>query len=286
VTSLPDSLIRFGGDLERAIARDLSRRPPARSRRTMAARVGVALVAAGAVGAVVATLPGRDTPIVGGVVDPASAAERAAAVLSPDPGSLVHEVAVHRTVAPGGAVTSWREEDWRETAAPYRRREVMTRPDGMRIETAEVGSQPAQLYDPATNTIYTDPPDSAPSLGTPAPAGDGDPLRQQIVQLLRSGDARDVSHQVVGGRDAIRFVFRDTNAGGGAPTWTYVVDAATFRPIQLTVEAAGDPADTISFETYDVDDDDAGLLTLRGAHPGAAVDQTEAGYEAALARLR
>jgi len=285
VTRLPDSLIGFGRELERAIARDLRAERSARRRRTTA-RVAAALAAAGAIGAAVVSLPDHDAPIVGTIVDRASASERAAAELIHAPGSLVHEVAVHRSVGSDGRVTGWRDESWRETSPPYRRREVRTRADGTRIETAAVGSAPTQLYDAATDTIYTNPPRSGPALGTPAPAGDGDPVRRQILRLLRSRDAGETSRLDVGGRDAIRFVFRQVTPGDHPPTWTYIVDATTFTPIQLAIDGAG-ARDTITFETYDtIDDYDERLLSLRAAHPDATVDATEAGYEAARARVR
>jgi hypothetical protein len=284
VTRLPDSLIRFGGDLESAIARDLRVRRSARRRRSTAGVV-VALAAAAGIGGAVVALPGHDAPIVGGIVDPALASERAVAAISPAAGSLVHEVAAHRSVRPDGHAIAWRDEEWRETAPPYRRREVTTRADGSRIETAAVGSGPAQLYDAASDTIYTVPGPGA-ALGTPVAAGEGDPMRSQIVQMLRSGAAGPVSRQVVGGRDAIRFIFRDAAAGDDAPTWTYTVDATTYRPIRLVVADAGGATDTVAFERYEATGDDPGLLSLRAAHPDAAVDATRAGYAAALSRLR
>jgi hypothetical protein len=282
---LPDSLIRFSGELERAVARDLAAERSVRHRRSMV-RAAAALGAAGAIALGVVALPGEKAPVAGWIVDSASASERAAAALSPAPGSLVHEVAVHRSARSDGIVSTWREESWRETSSPYRRRHLTTRADGTRIETAAVGSEPAQLYDAASDTIYTNPPGTGAALGTPPPAGDGDPLRGQILQLLRSRDARGISRQQVGGRDAIRFVYRNAAPGGGVLTWTYLVDATDFRPIQVTIAAADGSRDTITFETYDSTSDyDERLLSLRATYPNADVDATEAGYEAARARL-
>jgi hypothetical protein len=282
---LPDSLIRFRGDLERAIARDLIAERSARHRRTMA-RGAAALAAVAAIAFGVVALAPDDAPVVGRIVDSASASQRAAAVLSAAAGSLVHEVAVHRRARSDGSMSTWREESWRETSAPHRRRHVTTRADGTRIETATVGSEAAQLYDAARDTIYTNPPRSGAALGTPAPAGDGDPLRAQILQLLRSRDAREISRQQVRGRDAIRFVYRNAAPGGSVVTWTYAVDATDFTPIEVTTAVAGEPRDTITFETYESTHGyDERLLSLRAAHPDADVDATEAGYEAARARL-
>jgi hypothetical protein len=287
VTTLPDSLVRFGGELERAIARELGAERLARRRRT-ATRFGIALAAAGAIGLGVVSLPSDEGPVSGRVVDLASASERAAAVLVPASGSIVHEVAVHRQLHSDGTVSHWREESWRETSPPYRRRQVTTRSDGTWVETAAIGSEAAHLYDPASDTIYTTPPDSGPALGTPAPAVEGDPLQAQIVELLRSPGARELTRRKVDGHDSIRFVFRNRTPEGGFVVWTYLIDASSFRPLRMVVEAPGGSRSTIRFEMYEVTkehDDGQRLLSLRAAHPSASVDATEAGYEAARARL-
>ena len=281
----PESLTRFGQELERAIARDVLARRPVRRRRT-AARGVAALATAGAIALGVVVLTGDDTPGLGPVADPAAAAGRAAAALAPPAGALVHEIQMHRSAGAGGGESTWREETWRETAPPFRRRSITIRPDGTRIETAAVGAQPAQLYEAATGTIYTDPPDAGPALGTPMPAAAGDPLRAQILSLLRSRDARDVGRVEIGGRDAIRFVYPNAVPGGGHVTWSYLVDAGDFTPIRITAEEGGRLRDTVTFQAYEAASGvDPGLVSLRAAHPGAEVDATEAGYAAALARL-
>jgi hypothetical protein len=287
VTNLPDSLVRFGGELEGAIARELRAERSSRRRRT-ATRVAVAMTAAGAIGLGVVALPGGDGPVAGRVVDLASASERAAAVLTPASGSIVHEVAVHRELGPDGSVSRWREETWRETSPPYRRREVTTREDGSRVETAATGSAAADLYDPARDTIYTTPPASGPALGTPVQAAEGDPLQTQIADLLRSPGASEPTRVTVDGRDAIRFAFRNRTPDGAVVAWTYVVDASSFRPLRIQIQDPGGSRAQIRFATYGVtkeQDGDRQLLDLRGAHPSATVDATTAGYAAARARL-
>jgi hypothetical protein len=218
----------------------------------------------------------------------ATAAERAAAVLSASPGSIVHHVATYRQTVPDGSVSTWREETWRQTSRPYTRREVTTRAGGIRIETATVGERDAWLYDAATDTIYTNAPDGGPALGTPMPAADGDPLREQMVELLRSRDARAVSRSTAGGREVIRFAYEDALPDGQAVAWTYVVDAGTYEPIRLTSASPDGSRVTTLFRTYEALDATAetrALLSLRAQHPGAVVDRTEAGYQAAQDRM-
>jgi hypothetical protein len=118
------------------------------------------------------------------------------------------------------------------------------------------------------------------------PAAAGDPLRAQILSLLRSRDARDVGRVEIGGRDAIRFVYPNAVPGGGRVTWSYLVDAGDFTPIRITAEEGGRLRDTVTFQAYEAASRvDPGLVSLRAAHPGAEIDATEAGYAAALARL-
>ncbi len=278
-TELPDSLARYGELLERAVDRD---RLAAwrRRRRVRAAAVSVA-TAAIALGAV--SLPGDGTTVAPPGVPAASAAERAAAVLSAAPGSIVHEQASSRHVTPDGDVETWRQETGRQTSHPYERREITTRGD-TRIETATVGDRPAQLYDPSTNTIYTNPPENGPALGTPMPATDGDPLRAQMAELLRSRDARAVTRTGT----LIRFAYTNPLPDGGAVEWTYVVDAKTYQPLRLTAVSPDGSRTTTRFQSYDAlepADATKALLDLRAQHPNARVDRTEAGYAAAQARL-
>jgi hypothetical protein len=278
---LPDSLVRFGDQLERAVERDrlAARRRP----RRLALRATTATAAAVAIAAGVVSLPLGDGTVAPPGVATASAAERAVAVLSPGPGSIVHTVATYRATAAGGGVSTWREETWRQTARPYAVRELVTR-DGARIETGTVGDRGAELYDPASNTIYVNPPDGGPALGTPEPAADGDPLAEQMADLLRSGRARAVSRAGA----TIRFAYDDPLPGGGSVKWTYVVDATSYRPIRLTTASLDGSRVAVRFGTYEALDASPradALPSLRAQHPGAAVARTQAGYAAAQARL-
>jgi hypothetical protein len=285
MTELPDSLVRFDRQLERAIDRDKRRD----RRRPLVLRICAATAVAGAIAFGAAWLLGTDSPVVGpSVVGRAAAHERAAAVLSPVPGSIVHEVARYRHVNPDGSVSHRRDETWRQTSPPYGRRQVTTREGGGRVETATVGRRRTQLYDAATGTIYTNPPRSGPALGTPMPATEGDPLRAQLLELLRSDEARDATETTRGRRRVIRFRLDDVWPDGNVVRWTYVVDARTYAPIVLTTSTPDGARTTTRFERYETlpaTEQNEALLSLRAQHPRATVDATESGYQAAQARL-
>lgn len=284
-TPLPDSLARFGEQLERAVERD--RHTGRRRRRRIAIRMVATTAAAVAIAVGAVSLAGDDASLRPPGVATASAAERAADVLSAAPGSIVHDAATYRQVGPDDSVTTWREETWRQTSRPYARRELTTR-DGVAIETATVGDRAARLYDATTNTIYTNAPDAGPAVGTPMPANDGDPRREQLVRLLRSGDARAVRRSTAGGRAVIRFAYQNALPEGGAVEWTYVVDAKTYQPMRLTTNSPDGSRVTARFETYETleqSEETTALLSLRAQHPDAAVDRTKSGYHAAQARI-
>jgi hypothetical protein len=285
MTDMPDSLLRFGALLEGAIEQDL-RRDRRRARGRVALRVSVVAAAVAAIAVGLSSVLGDDGSIVGrSVVGTASARERALTVLSPPGGAIVHDVAAYEHVDPDGDVHTWRQESWRQTIRPYTRREVITR-DGARLETAATGGQPAELYDAQTGTIYTNPPTSGPALATPQPAGDGDPLRAQLLDLLRSGAGRAVTEGTHGGRHVIRFSLPNRWPDGTVVTWTYVVDAETYAPIVLTAQTPDGGRTTTRFERYEtLPTDDASTLSLRAQHPDATVDDTQRGYAEAQARL-
>jgi len=288
MTELPDSLVRFDQLLERAIERDRRHRQR-RARRRIAVRLSAATAVAGAIGFGGAYLLGDDTPVGGrSVVSVAAAHERAAAVLSPGRGSIVHEVASYRHVNPDGSVSRWRDETWRQTSRPYARRQITTRDGGIRVETETVGRRATRLYDAATDTIYTNPPSSGPALGTPMAASDGDPLRTQLLELLHSADARDVTETTRGQRRVIRLQFDNMWPDGSVVKWTYIVDAGTYEPILLATSTADGARTTTRFERYETraaTEQSMALLSLRAQHPRASVDATEAGYREAQARL-
>ena len=209
MTALPTRLGDFRSELEAAIARDLL---PQR-RRGLVFRVAVAagVAAALAAGALTA-LPGDPAPRL---VEPASAAERAAAALATTPGSVAHVVMRVQQRNPDGSTTSWRTESWQQTSPPYDSREVMIGPDGRPVETA-----------------------------TPQPAT-AEPFREQVVRLLRDGKLSPVGRPTGG---IVSFAWSD-----GRTRYEYTVDARTYEPVRWRlVSPAARSETTVSFETYEL----------------------------------
>jgi outer membrane lipoprotein-sorting protein len=107
-----------------------------------------------------------------------------------------------------------------------------------------------------------------------------DEFRSDILKLLESGQARIVGHVDVDGRDAIRIESVDGKQ-------VYVVDAATYDPIEWTTTGDGGGV-TLRFPVYEelpVSSESMDLLSLEAQHPGAQVVRGAAGYTAAEKRL-
>ncbi len=239
MTDVPDTLTRFRGELEGAAARDLDRRR--RRRKTLRPAVATAVfVSAGAVAAAFLLVGGGPS-----IVDKAQAA------LVAQPGSILHMKTTLTRTGPDGSVSGAREEDWQQGGTARRTVEVFS--DGHVLETATAG-RVAQLYDPATDTIYTDDVAdlkarlgaggrpvtkvSKPAAATPATKqvpqkakvlapGVKEPQtpEEKIRLLLDSGQLAEDGHVSVDGRDAVRLASADGSV-------TYLVDAGTFAPIE------------------------------------------------------
>jgi hypothetical protein len=316
MNALPPTLIRFEVELERAIRSELAY---ARSRRRR--RLGLGLVGSLAAVAMIAlgiltVLPGREPA----VVHPAAAqsiVRRAAVALTLPSGTILHVDLAGRQLNGDGSVVRWHSESWQQNAAPYAQRQVETGPDGRTVETA-VADSVLQLYDPARNTIYTNPPKPPPLDIRPGPRpgtyvirvpnvsgkiverviiGDPedlqglrqdptqerpetDPFRKQALALLNSGHAHVNGHITLEGRAAIRIVSGNGHA-------TYVVDARTYDPLELRTTGAGGGT-ILRFRAYEKlapTHANEALLSLAAAHPGATVDRSSAAYQAAYSRL-
>jgi hypothetical protein len=155
----------------------------------------------------------------------------------------------------------------------------------VRREIAFADGRP-EVYDPRRNTISTLPPavslpergrDSKPRRPLPVDPFDtgAERLRNRMLDLLRSGEAREDGRVTVDGREAIRIV---------APSqgMTLLVDARTYEPIEWSspVEGIGTTPDrglqTTRFETYErlpATESNLALLDLRAQHPGAKIDR-------------
>jgi hypothetical protein len=107
-----------------------------------------------------------------------------------------------------------------------------------------------------------------------------DEFRAGILALLDSGRVRVTGHVTVDGRDAIRL---ESLAG----TKVYVVDAATYDPIEWTTTGHGGSV-TLRFPVYEqlpVDTESLKLLDLEAQHPDAQVVRGAEAYSKAEARL-
>lgn len=105
-------------------------------------------------------------------------------------------------------------------------------------------------------------------------------FRSEVLALLDSGRVRDTGHVTVDGHDAIRLESLDG-------TKVYVVDAATYDPIEWTTSGDGGSV-TLRFAAYDqlpVDAESLKLLDLQAQHPSAQVVHGADAYNAAESRL-
>ena len=152
MSSLPATLVRFESQLEQAVRRERSRRSRRRALRVAAVGAAAAAVALG----VLSTLPGDEPSIV----------DRAAAAFAVGDDTILHFELVGRQTNPDGSVVGWRSQSWQERAAPFARRTIETRPQGVPAETAGVGSR-TELYDARTDTIYVG--EEEPAAAPPPP---------------------------------------------------------------------------------------------------------------------
>lgn len=237
------------------VARRRGRRLPRSTFRVAVAGVVAAAVAFG----VLSVLPGSGP----------SPVARAAAVLNPSAGTILHTVVATTSVSPDGTSSSGRTESWRQQAPPFDERTV----DGGR-ETATADGRP-EAYVRNDNTLHVLPPgtEMPPPSGSP---GTGDRLLDDIRGYLSSGEAREDGTVLVDGREAVRIVFAGSKS-------TYLVDATTYEPIELRDVADDGTVVTSRFETYELlpaTPANLALLSLRKQHPGATVvpDATVEGF--------
>lgn len=265
IDSLYSSLDEVAPDWERIVT-DAShkrrRSEPARPQRLRRSRrylVGGAL--AGTAAAAVA-LGGLSVVPGNGLLpgDGAAAIARAANALAPAADrTILHTVVVTTQTRPGGGTTVSQTETWLHASPPYAARELAGR------ELAQVNGA-LQYYDPRTNTIHTTPPNAVrPAQFTL----DAESLRDRMLALLRSGEAREDGHVTVGGHDAIRIVSSDGKM-------TLIVDAATSEPIEWSLVSDEGIRETSRFKTYEwlpATKRNLALLSLTAQHPDATIRQ-------------
>lgn len=276
MTDLSTSLHHFRADLESAIGRDLDRR---RRRSRVARPLAGALVFAAVGGVLAATLLGGSGP---------SIVDRAEAALNTPNGQPLHMVMVGRTTTADGRVVTWRDEEWLVSGTVSPRRAVQTSPDGRRFETAMTRGGLAELYDPASNTIYAAPVLLPQGSGPGSKPGEDEGLTRRLLSpqeriklLLAGGDLREDGHVSVDGRDAIRLV----SAGGDV---TYLVDPDSYVPIELQGKLDGGGAVDLRFPVYEELPASAvggALFDLRAQHLGPQVKIDKLAYEEQWSKL-
>jgi hypothetical protein len=290
MTALPHSLVRFEGELEQAIRRELG----SRRRRRPVLRVALVGAAAAAVAlGVLSAMPGNGQSVVA----------RAAAVLSGSGDSIVHVVMVGRDVNADGATATWREESWQQTRAPFDHRSVRTS-NGVRIDVVTRGNGTTEIYDETANTIYrgaTPLPSESKVLIPRAKLSGAVPkkleenaieskqaiqkelgsIRSKVLAILQAGKIAEAGRTTVDGRPAVRLESDDESA-------TILVDPQTYEPILWTTRSPDRSTTTVHFDVYEsLPRTEAGdaLFSLAAQHPGAKVDDSQADFEAASARL-
>lgn len=118
--------------------------------------------------------------------------------------------------------------------------------------------------------------DARKSAGAVLPAE----FRSEVLALLESGRVQVIGRVTVDGREAIKLESLDGKK-------TYIVDAATYDPIEWTTTGDGGGV-TLRFPVYEelpVDAQSLKLLDLQDQHPAAKVVRGADAYMAAEARL-
>jgi hypothetical protein len=235
-----------------------------------------------------------------------SVVERASAALAVTEGTILHVTVVGRQNNGDGSESTWRDESWQSTSKPYERRQLEQIGNDPATETSSVGDAEA-LYDAKKDTVYVRD-EAAPvqpsgkvlrwydgagkvhrvvaNRGRPAPPTETEndpieePFRREVLELLRSGDARELGRVTVAGRDAIRIV----GQGGSA---TYFVDPSTYNPIEFRTRGTGGSTSLrfVVYETLPLTASTRDLLNVRAQHPDARVNHDPAAFQAAQSRL-
>ena len=172
MTDLPDSLLRYRHQLERAVTADLGRR----RRRT---RLGAVALVLGLIVVVVNVIPSGGTDRRLPAVAPASAVERAAAALASDRETILHVHMIGRQYDKTRPDITWENESW-VGAGGYRM--VETPPDGPVAETEQAKGFD-RIWD--GERVLEAPAQDAEMSTSPE-----DKFRGEALQYLRDGKAR------------------------------------------------------------------------------------------------
>ena len=263
MTDLPDSLLRYRHQLERAVTADLGRR---RRRRTRLGALGLVLVL---IVIVVNVIPSGGTDRRLPAVAPASAVERAAAALASDPSTILHVHMIGRQYDKARPDITWQNESW-VGAGGYRM--VETPPDGPVAETEQTKGFD-RIWD-GERVL------EAPAQDTEISTSPEDKFRGEALQYLRDGKARVTGQVRRDGREALKIV-----AAGGSQT--FIVDAHDYTPIEFRTRGTGGGT-VLRFVTYErlpVNDDTRKLVSISAQHGDAPVVRDAAAYQDAVTRL-
>ena len=259
MSDLPDTLLRYRHQLERAVAADAARR----RRRT---RLGAVAAILGLIAVVVNVLPGDDA---GRGVPRASAIERAAAALAPDEHSILHVHIRARQFEDGRPDIRWQNEFW---IGPSAQRMLETSPDGRVVET-EQARESDRLWD-GERVLEAAAQDSEIS------GGPDEKFREEVLASLRKG-ARVVGRVRRDGREALKI------AADARGSHVYVVDARTYDPIEFRTRGTGGGT-VLRFVTYErlpITAETRRLLSISAQHGDAPVVRDAAAYQDAVTRL-
>jgi uncharacterized membrane protein len=262
VSDLPESLLRYRHQLERAVTGDIGRR----RRRTRLGALAVVLVL---IVVVVNVIPGGGTDRRLPAVAPASAVERAAAALTHDDRTILHVRMLGRQYDKTMPDIRWSNESW-VGAGGYRM--VETPPDGPVAETEQ-----AKGFDRIWDGDRVL---EAPAADEEISTSPEDKFRGEALQYLRDGKARVTGKVRRGGRAALRIV-----AAGGSQT--FIVDAHDYTPIEFRTRGTGGGT-VLRFVTYErlpVTDETRKLLSISAQHGDAPVVRDAAAYQDAVTRL-
>ena len=262
MSDLPDSLLRYRHQLERAVAADAARR----RRRT---RLGAVAALLGLIVVVINVIPsgGNDRRLP--TVAPASAVERAAAALQRDERTILHVHMVGRQYDESRPDITWQDESW---IGPGAYRTVETPPDGPVAETEQ--TKGADRISDGERVL------EAPTADSEISTSPEDKFRGEALQYLRDGKARVTGQMRRDGRQALKIV-----AAGGSQT--FIVDAHDYTPIEFRTRGTGGGT-VLRFVTYErlpITAETRKLLSISAQHGDAPVVRDPAAYRDAVTRL-
>ena len=206
------------------------------------------------------------------------------AALDPGANAIVHVKIVGHEIGSDGYSSSWTEESWSRTAAPYTSRMIQAFEGAPVAENVTDDTGFSQVYDAAANTIYQPPQ----SVGFHAVGDQSSTFRVMILEMLNSGDAVVEGHETIAGQDCLRIAatkdYGTAADGTKYGTW-YFVDAKTMDPVEWRLTRDGGKAETMHFDVYEqlpVNDESLALLDLAAQHSGATLNTSLADYQKAM----